>query len=159
MFGSNDYPDLCASASASFHTSKINTDFATIQTTVELADNVIIVLSNVKNEVDKHNLLLFQLPVDQLSSLTRQIVSNPKLQPALKQREELADLIFRSIFPIVGLYPHPNHYQDALKSVWRAYPHLASLVEDRTALKVVTFGVNNFYFFIISLFLFLMQFS
>ncbi len=103
----------------------------------------IIVLS----KVDKHNLWLFQLPVDQLSSLTRQIVSNPKLQPALKQREELADLIFRSIFPIVGLYPHPNHYQDALKSVWRAYPHLASLVEDRTALKVVTFGVNNFYFF------------
>ena len=144
-FGSTSYPDLftadanhattitadanhaTAITANANHATAINTDFASSQSTITVADGVVIVLPKEPKHVDKHALLFFQFPVDQLSQVTRDVLKNVKLMPASKQIEEIAEVLFSCMLPVVGFYPDTDHYKSAENAVFRVYSHLASL--------------------------------
>jgi len=144
-FGATSYPDLftvdanhataitananhaAAITANANHAATINTDFASSQSTITVADGVVIVLPKQPKHVDKHALLFFQSPVDQLSQITRDVLKNVKLVPASKQIEEIAEVLFSCMLPVVGFYPDTDHYKSAENAVFRVYSHLASL--------------------------------
>lgn len=138
LFGSNNYPDLTLGgipkAFGGF-ANGINTDFATSQSTIAIADNIVITLPKHIEEVSSDVLELLVFPADQLNSVTRSVLADPKLNPTEKHRQEVAEILFSSMISVVGLYPHKDHYKDAVRSVLRAYPHLNTLIVHRLTRK------------------------
>ena len=151
LFGSSDYPDLtlggipkAALIFGQGFANGFNTDFATSQNTIAIADNIVITLSRQIEEASSGVMELLIFPADQLNSVTRSVLADPKLNPTEKHWQEVVEILFSFMIPVVGLYQHKDHYKDAVRSVLRAFPHLNTLIVYRLTRK--TFKVINILF-------------